>query len=287
MHGMRPIPAALLGTFLFLAWPAARPEGSPAGIAPPALSVPGSHHRACRSCHGIRGTDAAARESSPDGSAAPAATSGAASPRCLDCHQDLLEPAPPAGVLSDPDQVSPSRHLLPPWTTASPPLGGGSPAAVDCRSCHDPHAPGGGTRLRVKDAGAPGTARAGTEGGTPADFDPVTRLCLGCHPQAAAFDEREGHFGRHPVGVLPPVEALDRIRALGLPLADVAGTDSPDDDVIACTTCHRVHASRNPFLLRWSETRSWIACGACHREVLGPAADPATLMARDRLGPAG
>ncbi len=210
-----------------------------------------SAHGDCNDCHG--GNTGARRLGSAG---------------CLGCHSGALEgesrgvfpasfpgPGSRAGI--------PSGHLSPAGFNGPqvPPGGRDRIAALKCSTCHDPHDPVNPAGLR-------------TVGGTialPADsrarLDRISRFCVSCHQDMLQFrDRNRKHFIRHPVGLRPVVIPPPGAGPFPLPLADVAGTRSTRDDVVACTTCHYVHSGPNPYLLRWDRAYEPTMCAFCHKE---------------------
>ncbi len=146
-----------------------------------------------------------------------------------------------------------------------------------CSDCHAGHPNGRPYQIRDdRDA-------SGQHG----NLDPISRLCVACHGDAADTRAPAGHYVRHPVGVGVTTGALPRQRQgqgqepIRLPLADLGGTDALADDGIACFTCHAIHFSRGPFLLRWTGPETPLACCQCHDTCEstehGPLAAPASL----------
>ncbi len=190
---------------------------------------------------------------------------------CIECHADILR-------FSD-DGASPTQDASSVHTVGGPqavriaPLGGPSFSRLDCLSCHTPHSSAEPKFLRAGEQ----SSRMRSEG---VILDPVTRHCLGCHPIAGVVKAFGRHYLRHPVGI--PVNKPDRIldRTQLPPLMDVKGTPDPSDDVVGCTTCHIVHASKNKFLLRWGLAELSGACLKCHPEVRSSGSDAAVVSVR-------
>jgi predicted CXXCH cytochrome family protein len=196
-------------------------------------------HLACGVCH-----------LASDGVPEAAASSSRRAAICERCHSGILpaEEEIPAGGSSER-----WGHVGASATDGvfTPPLGGALLDRFDCLSCHSPHVNGEPHQLLTG-----GPAYRSPDGRT---FDPLTSLCLSCHPLAAEFKGSRGHFVRHPIGVRPRIAAASR----GDPNRDSAG-----DGPITCATCHVPHASLNPFLLRWPMKDQIAECGACHRDVI-------------------
>jgi predicted CXXCH cytochrome family protein len=74
-----------------------------------------------------------------------------------------------------------------------------------------------------------------------------------------------GRYQRHPVGLPAQPACAPVTGSISLPLVDVRGTPESGDDVIACITCHDVHATAARNLLRWPSDREAEACSTCHR----------------------
>lgn len=206
---------------------------------------------------------------------------------CSDCHarttnEDVAEGATqrdhPKG------EVCVGCHGAAPMSKAQATLAAGSPGKgvpahdgstgqpIDCVTCHDPHG-GNGALLRLP----PGDERADR-------YDPVSRLCVGCHTARGEFGGR-GMYRSHPVG-LPLGKAPVFGKALALPVIEVRGTtDDLSDDLISCVTCHDPHSRRNRALLRWSRPDQVAACTACHNSGGEPAGDSLLTMQRNGLAP--
>lgn len=201
-------------------------------------------HGECVSCHSTEG--AGSREFRQ------------AFARCRDCHP----PAPrPAGTT---DRLV-AGHVAIAEEAAS--------GAESCSTCHAPHS---GT--------SPGMLRTRDDGTQRFDGDPDagSRLCLSCHAQHGRWrGGGAGAYARHPIGIPVPADSMVSGAVVRLPLADVHGTEDPLDDVIACTTCHDVHDSRNADLLRWPQGESKAWCTACHR--IGGSLRGDELLAWERL----
>jgi predicted CXXCH cytochrome family protein len=88
----------------------------------------------------------------------------------------------------------------------------------DCSTCHASHGSGGMLALK----------------------EPVTQLCIGCHP------DRKGS-AEHKVDVVPSM------RVTGLPLAE---------GKVSCITCHDPHSNIHGKMLRLSPDK---LCLACHK----------------------
>jgi predicted CXXCH cytochrome family protein len=198
----------------------------------------GEGHSACSSCHN---PSVATATTVPATAAAHSAT--AAEVRCQSCHpaQD-----PELGV-----SIRNPHH------------------ALECVACHDAHTNDAPYRLRQ--------ARIQSSAAS-ADFDPQTRLCVSCHAPTGEFRGTGGGFVRHPVGVPAPrhdahvVTAGANVASAGpsdppdrvlLPLMSVRAAGGPRS-VIGCGTCHSIHASPNPFQLRWAHEQQITACTSCH-----------------------
>ncbi len=177
---------------------------------------------------------------------------------CVECHREIL------GASGGSQSIGPaySGHAVSNESgeRRTAPLGGKSFDNLDCLTCHVPHSQGEPKHLRLD----PNRAATGQTGKS---FDRATRLCLSCHPIAAEFKASGRGYMRHPVGI--PVRKAGRNLddPQFPPLVDVKGTPDPSDDVIGCTTCHHVHTSRNPFMLRWRVEELSAACLKCHPEV--------------------
>jgi predicted CXXCH cytochrome family protein len=177
---------------------------------------------------------------------------------CVECHPQVLRPAGGAGSTGE---YASSGHTV---NTGSghktAPLGGKSIDRLDCLSCHVPHFNGQPKLLRL-------AKKTAETGGSGLIFDPATRLCISCHPLGGEFKAVGRGYLRHPVGISVRRVAGVLDRSQLPPLVDVRGTQNPSDDVIGCTTCHYVHASKNNFLLRWSLAELSSACLKCHPDV--------------------
>lgn len=199
----------------------------------PAEGRPGDgQHHTCGGCH---------LKASPYPAAEPDRSSDG-SESCVRCHgrMDVQgSPSSPRGEIS---------HL-----------------GMTCLGCHSNHPNGRPYQIREVVSEDEVARREGET-----TFAPAAEICLSCHGDAAGLKMADGHYGRHPVGICPgrPLDSTDG--GAELPLADVANTVDPADDVIACWTCHSVHSSRYPALLRWTRDRDRAACGACHTEVVRP-----------------
>jgi len=168
---------------------------------------------------------------------APVAAEGA-HPACSGCHA-------PGGAFTSGAAACVDCHQV-----AGPSLGG---PHSDCLTCHDPHASG--ARL----------LRTHTEGDRPAvdaSLDPVSRSCAACHADEADWQGTMGRYQRHPVSL--PAGRICASAGPGLPLVDVRATPEPEDDVVACTTCHDVHGTSRSSLLRWETGQQVEACRGCH-----------------------
>jgi len=88
----------------------------------------------------------------------------------------------------------------------------------DCSTCHVSHGSGGMLALK----------------------EPVTQLCIGCHP------DRKGS-AEHKVAVVPSVQVP------GLPLIE---------GKVTCVTCHDPHSNANGAMLRIGPEK---LCLACHK----------------------
>ncbi len=86
----------------------------------------------------------------------------------------------------------------------------------DCTTCHTSHGSGGMLTLK----------------------EPITQLCIGCHP------DRKGS-AEHKVDVVPPSPVA------GLPLT--AGK-------MTCVTCHDPHSNANGAMLRMTRAKLCLAC---------------------------
>lgn len=103
--------------------------------------------------------------------------------------------------------------------TDAPLIKGNLPAIKkDCTTCHMPHGSGGMLALK----------------------EPVTKLCIGCHP------DRKGSV-EHKVDVVPAMLIP------GLPLTE---------GKLACITCHDPHSNIHGNMLRLSPQK---LCVACHK----------------------
>jgi len=204
-------------------------------------------HAECGDCH-VRGITGAVA----DNRAALVA-------RCESCHADHAVAVDSRGT------VIGAGHVLPGHRTRLGAAPGGGPGfdTLDCLDCHDPHPNGRSRQLK-----ALARSFATDTGG---QLDPISAFCAACHPSMVDVGSA-GHYRRHPVGVR--VASGSRTE---LPLLDVAGTPSPADDVIGCTTCHAVHAGPEPYLLRWSADEQGATCLGCHASIRRDA----TLWARD------
>lgn len=218
--------------------------------APPrSLFVPG--HGACSDCH-ARTTN----EEVADGAPLRDRPTGAV---CVECHGPVPMSRAQASIAAN---------------SAAPagPAHDGSARAIECVTCHDPHA-GNGALLRIP----PGDERTDRH-------DPVSRLCVSCHTERAEFGAR-GMYRSHPVGV-PLGKAPVFGKALALPVVETQGTpDHLGDDLVSCVTCHDPHSRRNRALLRWSRADQVAACTACHNSGGEPAGDELLTMQRDGRAP--
>ena len=88
----------------------------------------------------------------------------------------------------------------------------------DCSTCHVPHGSGGMLALK----------------------EPVTLLCIGCHPDRKGSAEHK-------------VDSVPSMLIAGLPLIE---------GKLACITCHDPHANTNGKMLRMSPEK---LCLACHK----------------------
>jgi len=88
----------------------------------------------------------------------------------------------------------------------------------DCKTCHVPHGSGGMLALK----------------------EPVTQLCISCHP------DRKGS-AEHKVDIVAPLPVP------GLPLTE---------GKVTCITCHDPHSNNNGMMLRISTEK---LCLACHK----------------------
>jgi len=168
---------------------------------------------------------------------------------CLACHREIAGGREPI--------ANGSRHLN---------------AIVDCLSCHVPHPDGTRYRLRVDEE----SARV-----SDAALDPSTLLCLDCHEAFLQTEPQHGgNYTLHPVGITVPRMVEGAPGAPELPLADIHGTADPEDDIIACTTCHFQHESPNPDLLRWREEKMVAACTLCHWNGELPAVEDLVALGR-------
>jgi len=122
-----------------------------------------------------------------------------------------------------------------------------------CVTCHDPHAQ------------SPALLRE-PETRLVADgvLDPTSRLCVGCHEKQGQWRGWSSRYRRHPVGIPVTGQRPAVGPELVLPLVDIRNTRDPSDDVIACITCHDVHAATGEHLLRWWKREVIAACTACH-----------------------
>ena len=109
-----------------------------------------------------------------------------------------------AGILSAADDLAIKRNM--------------PEIKKDCAICHVPHSSGGMLALK----------------------EPVTQLCIGCHP------DRKGSV-EHKVDVVPPMPVP------GLPLTEGR---------VTCITCHDPHTNNNGKMLRISSEK---LCLACHK----------------------
>lgn len=170
---------------------------------------------------------------------------------CTTCHG--RDSARPAGIPDAPRSSCAPCHADRSGAHAGFDLEGAPECESGCLACHDPHEGVGPSQLRASRTGAASMS-----------LDPGSRRCTDCHEGHVAT--RPGS-GTHPVGIRVRLgSAHGDEHAFVLPLADVALTASTSDDVIACTTCHDVHGSTNPFLLRWPKDEFVEACSTCHVE---------------------
>ena len=174
--------------------------------------------------------------------------------KCSSCHSGALPAAGSKAEVDDPcfachtgehGQAGAGHQAL-------AARGSNAKARSSCLVCHDPHAGTGPAML----------ARPSATG--LASLDPGSRRCVDCH---------EGHMGarpgsgKHPIGIMVrQLASRDSEPVFHLPLTDVAGTEDPNDDVITCTTCHDVHASKHRYLLRWSREDVVDGCTSCHSQ---------------------
>jgi hypothetical protein len=232
-------PVAILSVILLL----------PGGTATSAGESNATHPR-CEICHfQTAGSSMDAKSTLPDASA------------CLRCHETILPAVRDGGALPASLSRSIRRSHLAAGGGAEPMLtvsaANGSPSRFDCLTCHAAHPNG--RPYQLLDA-AKGGAKTGDNRQSPS-----TRLCLSCHGSLVDTRGSSRHYSRHPVGIaVRDWVPLPSDRFL-LPLEDAAGTADPRDDVIACTTCHAVHAGSDMALLRWGKEQFREACGTCHR----------------------
>lgn len=170
--------------------------------------------------------------------------------RCVECHVDVE--VSPAGATA----VS---HL---GRHASEISSGTPDGPVTCVTCHSPHPNGREYQLWPLE-----TTLDDPEGTV---LDETTRFCLGCHEKLAEIHGNNGHYVRHPVGLVLAADGRPGPGDPVLPLVDVDGTAETDDDVIACVTCHQIHGNATQFLLRWESGNGREACISCHRHLRPP-----------------
>lgn len=189
-------------------------------------------HDVCASCHGA---DALGEgQSRPD------------SRICLECHS-MTSLAGPKAPRDDPWP----GHMWPDASRVDLGEGASSPREADCLTCHDPHARDGRGSVRVVES--------------PEPVDAVSRLCLGCHRNGAYSTAGGGGYSRHPIGVEIPGGPPEISEILPVPVYDIHGTESREDDVVSCATCHTAHARRGEHLFRWeSGDEATAACASCH-----------------------
>lgn len=190
---------------------------------------------------------------------------------CRECHaaksgDDAL------AARYDPSAKGLSGHLEASGVT--PPGGFVLIHQLDCMTCHAPHANGRAHQLREVDAAVAAVSTPG------ARVDATTAYCLGCHVKFGETGGFGNHYTRHPVGLRVAASRREARPGLHLPLLDVRGTLETADDVIGCTTCHLTHASSNRYLLRWPPEQQIEACTSCHR--VGPPRNASGLMAAGR-----
>jgi predicted CXXCH cytochrome family protein len=193
-------------------------------------------HRDCSACHSGAATTADGKPGRPDASV------------CVSCHWDLVRRIEAVALASSRSGQVGSGHvtLAPVSGERVPPGGSVTLASLDCLSCHTPHPNENPHQLRVGDRS--GDAEEAGE------VDPISRSCLRCHGAFLQTRRQGSDYTLHPIGV--PVPSL-RTHDGGpeLPLTD---------GKLTCTTCHLVHGSPNPDLLRWSRDEFATACTSCH-----------------------
>ncbi|MBI4528913.1 MAG: cytochrome c3 family protein [Deltaproteobacteria bacterium] len=140
------------------------------------------------------------------------------------------------------------------------PLGGETFDRLLCLTCHSSHPQGQPKQLRLDRL----VVKVASRGMA---FDPATKLCLSCHPITAEVKFGGPGHVRHPIGIPVTKVSWRSGDPQFPPLFDVKGTADLWDDVIGCGTCHSVHATRNPFLLRWEREALSAACLKCHPDV--------------------
>ena len=201
--------------------------------------------------------------------------------------RNLIGAAILAGFAATPafGQISNSRHNF--STT-------GWAGGEICKPCHTPHfANGQGELWNHAVSSANYTMYDGT--GTSADFDKVTKLCMGCHDGTVALDAFGGSSGTpglaissvanlgtdltndHPIGkeaiyptttstYMNPQNSSHKVVSAAGSLSLYAWVDSSGATqyVVGCKTCHDPHNRGNyGHMLRFSNASSQL-CLTCH-----------------------
>ena len=204
----------------------------------------GGNHEKCASCHE---PGASANDKGPDAGS------------CLTCHETIGNTDASGMSYASSQGGFVSGHVIPKemYVPRLPQGGKRVVEELDCLTCHDPHGEDGHSTV-LRDRQGPAILSPN------ARADKVSRFCVGCHEDMSRFGGMARAYSRHPIGLTAEVVRDPYLPEL--PLADIAGTGDPSDDVIACTTCHFVHNGPNKYLLRWDRSIEGYVCGQCHIE---------------------